>query len=283
MEDVSFLNQVISTYQHWRARLYPYLQNLALDLGLVKGHEDYTRFIILGRSRSGSNFLRGLMNSHSEIVVFGELFQNEKAIGWAYPGYIQTRRMINQFHNEPVKFLQTQVFRRFPTRVMAVGFKIFYYHAQTKNWRPVWDNLINDKTIKVVHIKRRNILKTHLSRKLAAKTDVWVNTSRSEENIQQVIIDDKECLKDFIQTREWEKTYDQLFSAHPVIQIYYEELAQDYVSEIDRVQKFLGVRVETLKPETFKQASRPISKSIANYDDLKQKFIGSPWESFFED
>jgi LPS sulfotransferase NodH len=277
------VKKYLSFIHQWRARLYPYLQNFALDLGLLESHKDYTRFIILGRYRSGSNYLRGLMNSHSQIVVLGELFQNEKTIGWAYPGYRQSRHVLNLFHDQPVKFLQTRVFRRFPREVQAVGFKIFYYHAQTDNWKPVWTYLIENETIKVIHIKRKNILKTHLSRKLAALTDTWVDTSGSKDSIRQVSLDYEECLQDFVRTREWEETHDQTFAKHPLVQVCYEDLARDYGSELNRIQEFLGVRIETLKPETFKQSNRPISDSISNYYALKQEFIGSPWELFFED
>jgi len=283
MKDGIRPNEFLSAIHQWRSRLYPYLQNVALDLGLLNGHKDYRRFIILGRSRIGSNYLRGLMNSHSQIVVLGELFQNEKAIGWAYPGYRQSRSLLDLFHKQPVKFLQTKVFRQFPREVKAVGFKIFYYHAQTENWKPVWTYLIENETINVIHIKRKNILKTHLSRKLATLTDSWVDISGSKNHIRQVSLDYEECLRDFVSTREWEETYDQMFAKHPIVQVCYEDLARNYISELSRIQEFIGVRIEPLKPDTFKQSSRPISESISNYYELKQEFTGSPWASFFED
>ena len=34
-----------------------YAQLAAVETGLVPGHESYTRFIILGQGRTGSNFL----------------------------------------------------------------------------------------------------------------------------------------------------------------------------------------------------------------------------------
>jgi len=274
---------VLKTLNNWRYRLYPYLQNVALDLGLLDGHQDYERFIILGRSRSGSNFLRGLLNSHSQLVVLGEIFQNQTKIGWAYPGYLQTRRNYSLFLNDPIKFLDTKVFKKFPPQIAAVGFKIFYYHAQTANWQPIWNYLFAQKSLKVIHIKRRNILRTHLSRKLAAMDSNWVNTNGGQEDHRSVTLDYEECLNDFIQTREWEQNYDHLFEDHPITEVIYEDLAKDYSGEMGRLEGFLGVQAERVKPQTFKQSNQPLSQAISNFTELKAHFLGTPWESFFED
>jgi LPS sulfotransferase NodH len=256
---------------------------VALDLGLMEGHKDYNRFIILGRSRSGSNFLRGLLNSHSQIVALGELFQNPAAIGWAYPGYLNTRRLYSQFLNDPVRFIETKVFKIFPRQIKAVGFKIFYYHAQNENWRAIWDYLRDESSIKVIHIKRQNILRTHLSRKMAAMTDTWVDTGGEQPDHRSVQLDYEECLKDFRQTREWERMHDDLFGNHPILEIFYEDLALDYAGVMQRVQSFLGVAPEPVKPQTFKQSNQPLSQSISNYGDLKLLFSGTEWAPYFEE
>lgn len=274
------LRQKINT---WRYQLVPYLHNLGRDLGLLEGQTKYTRFIVLGRSRSGSNFLRGLLNSHTQIVVLGELFQHKSAIEWAYPGYRQSRKDLALFHQEPVKFLESRVFKRFPKRISAVGFKIFYYHAQDEDWKPVWKYLIGEQNIKVIHIKRKNILRSHLSRKLAAMTDVWVNTDGNIQDGRTVSLNYEECIQDFTQTRDWENTYDQQFREHKTVEILYEDLAANYVTETQRIQEFLGVDPEALKPVTFKQSSQTLSRAIANYYELKERFAGSIWESFFEE
>lgn len=277
------LRTVLKTLNNWRYRLYPYIQNVALNLGLLDGHKDYDRFIILGRSRSGSNFLRGLLDSHSQLAVLGEIFQTQRKIGWSYPGYVQTRRNYSLFLSDPIKFLETKVYKKFPRQITAVGFKIFYYHAQTENWKPVWDYLLAQKSMKVIHIKRRNILRTHLSRKLAALESTWVNTAGRQDVHNSLSLDYEDCLKDFIQTRQWEEDYDQLFADHPITEAIYEDLASDYAGEMKLLQGFLNVQPEQVKPQTFKQSNLPLSQAISNYAELKARFSGTPWESFFED
>ena len=260
------------------------VKNKLMELGW-RGQKNYTRFIILGRSRTGSNLLRGLLNEHAQIVVLGELFQNEQEIGWAYPGYSQSPKMLKLFHNQPVKFLGEKVFRNYPTQTAAVGFKIFYYHARSKNWQPVWDYLRNQQNLHVIHIKRRNLLKTHLSKKRAEQTDEWVNTTGQPQKPKSnsLRLDFAECQQDFEQTRAWETENDVFFREHPSLEIFYEDLARNYADEMQRVLTFLNITPQPLKPQTHKQARQALSDTIENYAELKSQFAGTQWASFFED
>lgn len=265
----------------WKRDLYPYLRNIALRHGLLGGQSDYRRFLILGRSRVGSNFLRGLLNSHDQVRVFGELFQNRQQIGWALPGYPSTAGVLRTFRAAPEQFLSRYVFHPFPDQIGAVGFKLFYYHAESPQWRPLWSYLAGQREIRVIHIKRRNILQTHLSRARALRSRRWVNTDGTKEKQRPIHLDYEECLADFVQTRAWERQYDALFHEHRKIDVAYEALARGYHEQMERIQQFLGVTVQTVAPQTFKQSTLPLSEAISNYHELKERFAGSAWESFF--
>jgi LPS sulfotransferase NodH len=263
--------------------LTPQIKRLALNFNLVGGHTDYTRFIILGRSRSGSNFLRGLLNSHSQIITFEELFKNPETIGWGLDGYPQDQRTLHRFQTDPVGFLESDVFGKMPLKIRAVGFKAFYYHAYGTSLEPIWSFLKAHNQIRVLHLRRKNILKTHLSKKRAEITDSWINLTGEKEQAPSVTLDFEECRSDFEQTRAWEETYSKFFQQHEVMELVYEDLARNYVERMKAVQAFLGVDPEKVEPQTFKQASRPLSEAITNYSELKHRFAGTPWEEFFTD
>lgn len=55
----------------------------AIDIGLLEGQSKYTKFVILGRARTGSNLLRGMLNTHNHVMVFRELYRNEGVIDWS--------------------------------------------------------------------------------------------------------------------------------------------------------------------------------------------------------
>lgn len=263
-----------------------HFNNLALDLGIQDGHSDYCKFIILGRARSGSNYLRGMLNSHSQIITFGELFRSYDSIGWEFPEhdqYLQYRSLISLMQSNPVSFLEKKVFRKFPKQILAVGFKLFYYHAQDDSRKAVWPYLKNQKDLKVIHLKRNNTLGVIFSLKKANITNKWTNITGEEEEKFTISLDYDECLKEFTWEQEARKQFDDYFEGHPRIEVFYENLCKHCESEIKRIQEFLGVRYEIVKPTTYKQSNQPLSKSISNYSELKEKFKGTPWEEFFED
>jgi LPS sulfotransferase NodH len=259
------------------------LQHLAFELGL-SGHLDYGRFIILGRGRTGSNFLRGLLNSHSRIIAFGELFRSPDAIGWERPGYDRFQHsppLVALMRNEPVRFLQKKVFRRFPRRIGAVGFKLFYYHAQDSAGS-VWTYLQQQKDVKVIHLKRKNTLRMILSEKKAFKTNHWTNTTGAAEAKFSVAIDYDECARRFVLEQAVAQQYDDFFRNHPKLELVYEDLASDYRNHVKPILDFLELDYQALRPSTYKQSNQPLPEAIENYAELEQRFRGTPWAGFFE-
>jgi LPS sulfotransferase NodH len=271
--------QAVNLKDTWSPRLF----YLALDIGLIPGHKDYTRFIILTRSRSGSNLLRGLMNTHSQVIAFSEMFKDPNHIGWDLPGFTTSPLALELFRKDTQRFIDKYVFKKFPHRIKAVGFKIFYYHALGTELEPVWNYLKEHRDIHVLHLKRENILKTHLSKTKAQITDNWINLTGEREVVPPILLDYEELLHDFIQTRTWEDEADRIFSNHPKIEVVYEQLARDYAVEMRKIQSFLGLDSEPVAPQTHKQASKPLPEAIANYAELKERFRNTPWESFFTD
>jgi len=278
--NISNLRQIVrSTRGLW----HYHLKNAALNTGLLAGHRDYTRFIILGRSRTGSNLLRSLLNSHPQVVAFNELYRARERISWGLPYYPQSSRLLTLRQRDPVGFLESEVYGTYPRSVAAVGFKIFYYHAQDDDWKILWDHLLAQRDLRVIHIKRDNMLRTHLSRKRAQITNSWENRSGRQERNPAVTLDYAECLHDFETTRGWEQRFDELFHDHPRCVVHYEQLAADYVAQSARIMEFLGVPPLPVEPLTRKQSRAPLSAQIINYADMKRQFAGTPWADYFDE
>jgi LPS sulfotransferase NodH len=253
---------------------------------MAPGHLDYERFIILGQARTGSTFLQSLLNSHSQIVAFGEIFRRFDAIFWDYSSYPRNvpRRQLCAFRDDPIGFLETHVYAKFPKGISAVGFKLFYAHARHTRQRPLWTYLRDRRDLKIIHIKRRNVLRTHLSLETAKMVGRWrdLSVEPAGDDIS-ILLDYDECLRKFAETREQERAHDILFANHAKMDLFYEELSRDYTSEMRRVQQFLGVECQVVAPTTHKQARRPLSVAISNYDELAARFKDTPWEAFFDD
>jgi LPS sulfotransferase NodH len=166
--------------------------------------------------------------------------------------------------------------------IRAVGFKIFYHHAQDDTARPLWDYLLDDGSIRVIHMKRRNLLKTLLSHKLAWLTGQWKQSFSGEpSDAPAITLSSEECEAEFRSATAQQERFDLRFGAHPHLNVVYEDLVKNFASEIERIEQFLGVARLALRPATVQQAKRPMAQQITNYYQLKEAFQQTPWASFF--
>lgn len=254
------------------------LRHRAMDAGLLPGDADYTRFLCIGYARTGSTLLMRSLNNHSRIVGFGEIVKNLDR----YPHhYHELENSQALFERDPAAFLRTKVFRNYPPAIEAVGFKIFYHHAPRESaWgRAVWDYLLGQPDLRILHLKRRNVLKTLLSEKQAGETEEWIRYSQTE--VPAVRIDCAEAAAFFARMAAWEAEYDALFSAYPRHEVIYEQMTRDLPGEMRRIQAFLGVPYEPVTPGTEKRPRRTLGAQIANYAELKEYFRGTPSAAYF--
>jgi len=210
--------------------------------------------------------LISFLNSHPNIKAQGEIFSN--------------------LNGKNYKEILNKVFSRQPYYIKAKGFKIFYYHPQDDNSCDIWNELANMVGLYVIHLKRRNILRTLISRKIAGMQDVWettkTNTSnRVNEKVVKFTVGELENC--FEQTRRWENDVDRMFSDHQVLNIYYEDLIKSPEIELKKIADLLDLRYKKLRTNLKKQNPEETSKLISNYEELKAAFEGTEWGSFFED
>lgn len=262
-------------------RLYP--RDAAIRLGLSNGWSGYGRFIILCAPRTGSNYLRSLLNSHSAAVAFGEIFRSTTSIGWDLPGFSQSNRLISLMNMHPRTFLEAAVFRNMPVHIHAVGFKLFYQQARDGRRKFIWDHLEKNRSVKIIHLKRENALKAYLSLVRARDTGVWHVTARRPVEAPPVRLEFEACANHFINMREYRRYVEKHFQHHAKIDVLYEDLSADPDREMERVLNLLGLELEKTRSAVVKQSSRPLHQAISNYHELKQRFKSTPWESYFED
>ena len=262
------------------------IRKKAIDIGvashIISSHKGYQKFIIMGMPRSGSNFLASSLRSRKNIITYGELF-NEKSrkrrdILWDTPGYKATEGALMLRDADPVAFLESMVFKRMPTCVEALGFKLFYHHAD-ENWERVWSYL-KEQDLKVLHLKRKNYLKVHLSMSIARRTRQFLSKNKKKSRQQAIALDYDECLHWFEMTKAWETQFESCFNDSLVI--YYEDLVKNYTQNMQIIQEYLNVRAGETRSPLKKQARFPLDKAIINFDQLKSRFAGSEWAIFFE-
>ncbi len=190
------------------------------------------RFIIVCAPRTGSTMLRLMLNEHPDIICKGEII---------VPHKIKRKKAI--------EFFEKEVFHKNKTS----GFK-FKYKQFFEQYPEVRDEIIKSTDIKIIHMMRKNLIKRHISNKIAGRTGVNLVRKSSEKPEQvKIKINFNRLIKD-IEKNEYEiKKIKKIFKNHEIFNIYYE----DFYPEIDRqvlnnLQKFLGVESLDLKPLTKK-------------------------------
>jgi LPS sulfotransferase NodH len=230
------------------------------------GTSEYKKFIVLSRSRTGSTMLISLLNSHPNICAEGEIFSK-----------------LNGRRSQDVL---AKVFSRQPRFIKARGFKIFYYHPQDDKKNRVWDDLIDMTGLSVIHLKRRNILRTALSRKLASVKKAYIHNPSNTETTgtgKTLTFTPEELEQTFRATRTAEIGGDRRFKKNPLLTLYYEDLAADPAGSFRKITEFLELKYVEPQTEMRKQNPESLRNLIANYDELKAAFSGSEWLPFFEE
>ena len=236
------------------------LKNLYDDLHeYLSGDRDYTKFVIVCRSRTGSNMLVDLLNSNPQVRAYGEIF----------------RTLGGKSSNELYQAI-------FPDKShKTIGFKLFYYHPLDADGTPVWNYLLNDRNIKVLHLKRKNLLKVHLSRLIAGKTDNWLSNADSprKNNLEEkkVTINLTEMFNDFLETNKQIQWIDDQFSGHAMQTVYYDELISRTNLEMRKIFAFLGTRQTSTATNLQKQNPEKLSELIVNYREVEEALCNTEY------
>lgn len=261
---------------------------LLIRAGLRSAHTEYTRFLILSTSRSGSTLLMHLLQQHPHIRAFGEVFRNltrpEPTISWDidyYPQYADWRRL---YREHPVRFLRACVYAPQPTTVRAVGFKLFYFHARNEAGRPVWDALADDRELNVIDLERRDLLAMYLSWERATRHRAFAASSKRSPTASEPITLDPEACRTFFERRNRNREHAMsYFKDHKVFTLSYEELSEHPAEQVQRVFRFLGQEDYPVTARLQKQSRGSLRDNIRNYDELRNHFIGTPWALYFQD
>lgn len=220
-------------------------------------------FVIVARARTGSNYLIDMLNTSRRVFCVGEIF-SEVSEASVEQTYARWRARVSPW-------------------IAAVGFKLFYYHPAAGMDSKLWRMLEADREVRIIHLRRLDVLAALVSLKRAEVTGEWFRRpGESGYELTQVRLEAHEIEHELRRTREWERRCDARFAEHPVLQLTYEELVCDRKPAMDRVFRFLGVP-PVPQPATglVKQSSRPVHTQLENFADLLSHFSGTEWETYF--
>lgn len=224
----------------------------------------YRKFIILSSPRSGTHMIRTTLRNHPGIVAHTELFN---------PDFLKDEPFDANTSEDII--LNEHIFCDYPPHVETVGFIIHRSGTPWGDWPKLWNMLIEDKDIFVISLRRRNLLRRYLSYQV-------MRTFKGAP--PSPLTFDPEVLKsDFEYQQKEIDLFDQRFSEHPLIKVYYEDLCENYRHTVKSVLKFLKVKSRKLWPDIEGRPIRKLEEAIANYEELKVYFQETEWAPFFNE
>jgi hypothetical protein len=137
-----------------------------------------TRFVLLGKGRTGSTMLIEALNSHPDITCFGAIFNRQvDFIDYSVDGYDNDSDDDRALRDSDAPaFLRQRVFNAPSEMSAAVGFK--YRYGQANAFPGLLDELLSDRDLRVLHLQRRNLLRSMVSGRIAQRTGAWFQQPR---------------------------------------------------------------------------------------------------------
>jgi hypothetical protein len=238
--------------------------------------------------------LRTALNKHPGIICKGELFNPNKQ-DHPYPLSVPVKEILARY-----------LYREYPADIKSVGFVHHAYHPgvqqtwpdtrSNSRWIDIWEQLLQQPDLKVIHLRRENLLYRHISQLMARQTGHWqsyidAETAEKEGKVYMakpgqrpgVAVDAKLLRMDFRETLSFQRLVRDRFAGCPLLDITYEALSKNFAGECARILSFLEVPVMNLTPDLLKLEERPLSKAITNYLTLKEQFVHTEFAKFFVD
>ncbi len=278
----------------------------------ISNRRTYKKFLIVGSERTGSTYLQTLLQSHSAIQSYSEIFH-------LLSKYFNNIDSLIDITNDPVKFVNDTIYRTYPNLIQAVGYKLLYSEMGANNiflyemdkkdvdektrirrdqfskfmaknidlenvrkkFDEYLDHLKRERDIKIIHLKRSNRLQVFLSKKLASKSGAW-NSQLGKYLLDPIHLNPSECLNFFEELDTLERKVNNLFQNHDVLEIEYHDLANNKSHTLLNILGFLGVEKQSLNSPLKKQHRLPICDSIINYLELKKYFSDTKWAKYLE-
>ncbi|MEP2024965.1 sulfotransferase domain-containing protein [Reichenbachiella sp.] len=208
---------------------------------------DFQRFVILCDPRTGSTWLHTLLNSSDQILSYGELL---------------TERNLTQS-------LEKTIWHDHHQSIKAIGCKIFYEQLSDPKFKKLLTEISENKSIKIIDLKRENMVECFVSLKIAEKTQSWSNDAKGTSKVDKLSINIEE-LEAFIKERKGSRSQVlNLLGDHKKYKTTYEQLVGQTRKELEDLQSFLGVEPMSMFSLLNKQNSASLEDLISNFEEIK--------------
>ena len=247
-----------------------------------------------------------MLESHPALVCQSEPFNSDDP-DLPYPLSMSSREI-----------LEGWVYRAFEPSVKAAGFVLQIYHPrglrafpgirENLQWSDIWPILEGMPDLRVIHLRRDNGLRRHLSHILARETGQWHDwlpervdqvthlhppeskrddgsgAGGSAARLRPVADLEAERLKaDFEEVEALHKAAQKRFEKGHYHALTYEALCAEPRACGQALLRFLDLPQAELLPAVARLEQRPLNESIRNFSALRAVFADTDWARYFEE
>lgn len=268
-------------------------------------------FVLVGSQRSGTNFLRELLNTNDQTVVHGEvLLPYPHPAQW--PNYLRT--MVSRAQppitsadgfallDDYLVYLREDVRRGWPSKagdLRAVGVDIKY--NQLRFIAPVLRDLregpflleyMRKRQIPILHMVRANVMHQALSIAIAERRNVYHNYGGKVPS-GMVELDVPTLLSYAEWATEEQEIFRRSIEGIPCFEVCYEDIAEECRRAspdhrlrvesplMDGLRKFLGVVNDWKRPTSLaKVVDRPYRELVSNHAQVVEAVKNSQFAKF---
>jgi hypothetical protein len=141
--------------------------------------------------------------------------------------------------------------------------------------------------IKILHLRRHNVLKQYVSKLLLAKPRErnWQPHSTRPVPVVSTRVDPQAALRYMRAIRARYDHYEQVFASHQRLPLVYEQMitGQSMRPEIEKqVCEFLGISMTGMKSPLVKLNPDRLQQMVTNYDELADVLRGTEFEELLD-
>jgi hypothetical protein len=259
------------------------------------------KFVVAVTQRSGTTFFGSVLNKHPEIYLFGEVFYdgaykddpNNFYNFWLKKIMEDNINITYRYRMNNIRNFLLHKYNSVENKT-AIGVDIKYTELQRI---PEIIFIMKELNIKVIHIVRKNILKTHISCCLNNMQQQLKRGAHGKKKVPAVkvyIKPDNALIHEFERRRNEMNHFSNVFSRNLLcLEINYEDFFSNSQSEsetivpqvLDQTCDFLCVQGNRHDLTTNLKKTNPnkLTELIENYDEVADFLSGTKWAYLLEE
>ncbi|MGH8195801.1 MAG: sulfotransferase [Woeseiaceae bacterium] len=245
--------------------------------------------IIVTSQRTGSTFLAEVLDAHPDVRCYGEVLNGSPVrpppIVRDYKYAAKTYRYIVSGAWRPIATMERCYAH---AEKPIVAFQAMYNRVNTRSVRRF---LQERQDIRIIHLRRDNLLKQYVSRALltkkrgASKERPWSPHTSSPVPAVSTRISPAKAIKEMRKVRDLFNEFESFFARHRKIELVYEQMinGQSLSSAAwAAVGELLEIEPAEAASDQIKINPGDLRPMVENYDELADALKGTEFERFLD-